>query len=367
MRRIAGGALALAGAAVLLGGCAVSLQSLPKVGGAAPASYPIRAVFADVLNLPADAQVRIGAQVVGEVTAIGTQDFEADLTLAIHDDVRLPAGTTAQVRFDNPLGDEYVLLSEPASGPGPAAGAGGPFLRAGDTIGESRTSTAPSVEDTFGALSLVLNGGGLNQLQVIIHELNATFAGNQPQIRSFLSTIDRAVATVAGGRRAVDAALAAIDRLTRQLSAGRGVIGNSIKALAPAIAVLAGENSQLSRLLGALSNLGSVGTEVARESGQATVADLRDLVPLVQQLSTVTAQLGPDLRDLATFEADAPKLAPGAYLQVSAIVDVLLPAGAYEPSPTTAAGGTGSGAAGGRQAGAAGAAAVAGLLGSGLS
>ena len=60
---------------------------------------------------------------VGQVGTIATRDFQADLTLDIKTSVHLPAGTTAQIRFDNPLGDEYVLLQAPptltaALGPG---------------------------------------------------------------------------------------------------------------------------------------------------------------------------------------------------------------------------------------------------------
>jgi phospholipid/cholesterol/gamma-HCH transport system substrate-binding protein len=349
MRRPAAAAVALAVIPLLLGGCALSLQSLPKVGGGTAGTYPVHAVFTDVLNLPDDAQVRLGAEVVGEVSSIATQDFQADLTLAIHDGVRLASGTTAQVRFDNPLGDEYVLLTAPLGAPSG-------YLPAGGTIAAGQTSTAPSVEDTFGALSLVLNGGGLNQLQVIIRELNATLNGNQPQIRSFLSTIDRAVATVAGGRATVDAALASIERLTSELNAGRQTIAQGIATIAPAIGVLAGENSQISNLIGDLSNLGAIGTEVATTSGADSVQDVKELLPLVQQLQSVSQQIGPDLDDLSKFEAATPKIAPGDYLQVNVIANVLLPSGAFEPSS----------AAGALSAPASGTQALSDLLGSGL-
>ena len=157
--------------AVCLGGCGfhgISLQSLPKLGGVTSATYPIHATFANVLNLPVEGQVRVGPQVVGEVTSISASDFQASVTMRIEKSVTLLQGTTAQVRFDNPLGDEYVLLTAPADTQAPP-------LRPGAQIPESDTGTAPSVEDTLGALSLVLNGGGINQLQTIIHELNNTF------------------------------------------------------------------------------------------------------------------------------------------------------------------------------------------------
>jgi virulence factor Mce-like protein len=326
--------------AVLLGGCALSLQSLPKITTTNGPTYPVHAVFANVLNLPDDAQVRLGAQVIGEVSSISTQNFQADLTLQIDKGVQLPVGTIAQVRFDNPLGDEYVILQEPVS---PAVSTKARFLQSGSLISVNDTSTAPSVEDTFGALSLVLNGGGLNQLQTIIHELNDTFNGNQPQIRSFLTTIDSGVSTVSHGRAVIDAALQSIESLTVRLNAGRGVIANGIATIAPAVGVLASENGQISKLLGELSNLGEIGTKVAQQSGQSSVSDVKALLPVVEQLQSVSSQLGPDLSDLARFEADTPKIAPGDYLQVKVLVNVLLPAGAFEPSPVgTAAGGSGS-------------------------
>ncbi|MFZ0665505.1 MAG: MlaD family protein [Acidimicrobiales bacterium] len=323
--------LCIAIGAVLLSSCALSLQTLPKITGSSGPTYPVRAQFGNVLNLPADAQVRVGAEVIGEVGQISTTDFQADLTLNIKSSVHILQGTTAQIRFDNPLGDEYVLLQAPAVAESGTSGAP-QYLARNALIPVSDTSTAPSVEDTFGALSLVLNGGGLNQLQVIIHELNNTFNGNQPQIRSFLTTIDRAVGSLASGRQAIDHALSSIQNLTTKLNSGRETISNGIDTIAPAIGVLAGENQQIQSLITQLSNLGTIGTQVAQQSGENSVADVKALLPVVQQLESVSAQLGPDLNDLSRFEAESLKVAPGDYLQASVIANVLLPAGAFEPT-----------------------------------
>jgi phospholipid/cholesterol/gamma-HCH transport system substrate-binding protein len=308
------------------------LQSLPKISGVSTGTYPIYAAFSNVLNLPDDAQVRMGAEVVGQVGAISTKNFQADLTLDVEQAVHLPVGTTAQVRFDNPLGDEYVLLQPPTM-PANASRANIRFLSRGARIPESSTGTAPSVEDTFGALSLVLNGGGINQLQTIIGQLNKTFNGNQVPIRSFLTTIDNGVSSLSGGKAAIDGALASISNLSSKLSGGRDTIATGIGTIGPAIGVLASENTQISGLLQQLSNLGAVGSEIAAQSGQNAVVDAHDLLPVVQQLNAVSSQLAPDLSALASFEAETPKIAPGDYLQVNANINVDLPSGAFEPTP----------------------------------
>jgi len=321
--------------AVLLGGCGfrgVSLQSLPKLGGVTGPTYPVYGTFANVLNLPIEGQVRVGPEVVGEITSISVHDFQAMVTMRIEKKVTLLQGTTAQVRFDNPLGDEYVLLTAPADTQAAA-------LHPGAQIPESDTSTAPSVEDTLGALSLVLNGGGINQLQTIIHELNNTFTGNQPQIRSLLGTVDAAVSSLAKGRTALDDFLSSAGSLTRKLNgtggAGAKTIGKGISSIAPAIGVLASENTSLDHLLAALSNLGAVGTQIAQQSGQNGVDDVRALLPLVDQLNGVSQQLAPVLSDVSRFEAEAPKVAPGDYLQVGVVANVILPPGDFAPDVDT--------------------------------
>ena len=329
-RRWAAAALTCA-TALILSSCTLSLQSLPKISGVSTGTYPIYAAFANVLNLPDDAQVRVGAQVVGQVGAISTKNFQADLTLDVDQATHLPVGTTAQVRFDDPLGDEYVLLQPPTI-PGNASRVKIRFLGRGARIPESSTGTAPSVEDTFGALSLVLNGGGINQLQTIVEQLNKTFNGNQVPIRSFLTTIDNGVSSLSGGKAAIDGALASISNLSSKLNGGGATIATGIATIGPAIGVLASENTQISGLLQQLSNLGAVGSEIATQSGQNAVVDTHELLPVVQQLDSVTSQLAPDLSALASFEAETPKIAPGDYLQVNANINVDLPSGEFEPT-----------------------------------
>jgi phospholipid/cholesterol/gamma-HCH transport system substrate-binding protein len=131
---------------------------------------------------------------------------------------------------------------------------------------------------------------------------------------------------------AIDNALVSISNLTNKLNGGGNTIATGISTIAPAIGVLASENQQISGLLTGLSNLGAAGTKIALQSGQNAVADAKDLMPVLQQLDSVSSQLAPDLSALARFEAETPKIAPGDYLQVAAVVNVLLPAGAFEPS-----------------------------------
>lgn len=317
-----------------LAGCGLSFQTLPKVSGGVGPHYTLKATFREVLNLPVNAQVRIGPQVVGEVSSIGTSNFVAQLELDIRNGVQLPVGTTAQVRFDNPLGDQYVLLTLPQQPTGRLLGPGEP-------LAQSDTSSAPSVEDAFGALSTVLNGGGINQLQTVVRELNATFEGNQQQIRDLLGQIDTAVSSLANGRTAVTDALAAIDNLSRQLNAGSSTITAGIDAVAPAVGVLASQNGEISDLLRNFASLSDVANRIVAESGTNSVRGVQSLLPVLDQLVGVKERLGKDLADLATLSAQIKGKAPGDYLQFGLTLNIVLPRDpSTVPPPTSRAAAT---------------------------
>jgi phospholipid/cholesterol/gamma-HCH transport system substrate-binding protein len=302
---------------LLCGGCQLSLQGLPKPGGISGPHYVIKGEFTNVLGLPDGAEVRVGDVEVGRVESITTHDFKAYLDLAIHDDVKLPVGTTAQVRFDTPLGDDFVELTPPAGSPRA-------FLKAGDEITAAATSTAPSVEDTFAALSAVLNGGGIAKLNTIVTEVNKALAGHQQQARRLIENLDATVAQLASHRRDIDRAIVSLRTLTAQLRHGDSEFTAAINAGAPAAHVLASQTAQFTRLLAKISDLSRVTLGVVHASGQTTVRDIRELEPLVQQLVALRALVGPGFTDIAKFAKLLPTAVPGDYLQLNVLVHGVL-------------------------------------------
>lgn len=308
-------------AALALGAssCGISLQSLPKIGGVSGPTYKITATFANVVNLPQNAQVRVGAFAVGFVSSISPKDFKALVAMKVKKNVKLPVGTTAAIHFDTPLGEDFVQLQPPG-----AAGTT-QFLANGSTIPESDTATAPSVEDAFGALGALLNGGGINQLQTIIDQTNLALNGNQPQIRSLLNSLNATVTSFAQNTPSIDNALTAIASLSKLLNQGSGTITRGIADLGPAVGVLGSENGDLTHLLVNLDNLSTVANNIIQASSAGTVHTLRALQPLLDQLTSVQQQLGPALTSLDALEKKTPGVTPGNYLQLAINSTIQLP------------------------------------------
>lgn len=305
-------------AMVTLSSCSLSLQDGPKIGAMTGPSYKIVADFSNVVNLPADAQVRIGSFQVGQVAQIGLHNFQAVVTMKIKQGVKLPTGTTASIAFDTPLGEDYVVLSPPATTAATTYIAGGSTL---PRIG----SPAPSVEDTFAALGTLLNGGGINQLQTIITQTNLALGGNEPQIRAFINNLDATVSSLAGNTPAIDRALNAMAALSRTLNQGSSDITAGLTALGPASQVLANESQDLDALFASLNSLASSANTIINASLTGSIATFQQLTPLLDQLTAVQSQLDPALTAIKSLEAYTPRAIPGDYLQLSINATIGIP------------------------------------------
>ncbi|HEY1571066.1 MAG TPA: MCE family protein [Pseudonocardiaceae bacterium] len=298
-RRVMVAAAVLAGA-VTVAGCGFSgVYDLPLPGGAdlGPHPYQVDARFANVVDLVPQAAVKVNDVPVGRVTRIGlpANGWTADVTMLINGDVHLPANSFAYLQQSSLLGEKYVELSAPTDGS--ATG----VLANGATIPISRTNRSPEVEEVLGALSLLLNGGGINQLHTITVQLNDALRGNEQAVRGFLAQADTLVANLNGQRRNITAALDGLDRLSATLAGRDRQIGNVLDNLSPGLAVLDQQRDQLVGLLDSLNTLSGVAVDTLDKSTQNFAADVRSLAPVLRQLANAGQALPQALQVLLTY------------------------------------------------------------------
>ncbi|WP_201377313.1 MlaD family protein, partial [Mycobacterium intracellulare] len=143
--------------------------TLPGTKGGGPGAYTIQAQMPDVQNLQRNSRVRVNDVTVGNVTNIELQGWHALVTMRIDGDVDLPANAIAAVGQTSLLGSVHVELAAPTGVPPQGK------LRNGSLIRLWSASSYPSTERTLAAVSLLLNGGGLGQLQDITKSLSTAF------------------------------------------------------------------------------------------------------------------------------------------------------------------------------------------------
>ncbi|MCO1594532.1 MCE family protein [Micromonospora sp. RHAY321] len=284
--------------AMLPAGCGLpDLTDLPLPGGAPKGDgYVVIAEFSDVLDLVPQAAVKVDDVTVGSVEKISLAGWTARVTLRIGADVRLPSNVTAAVRQSSLLGEKYVTVAPP-----PTAPASGRLVD-GDLIPLSRTARGAEVEEVLAALGLLLNGGGLAQLKTINQELGAALDGREPAVRDALRQLDTFIGGLDRQKADLVRALDALDRLSGRLDRQKQVLGEAVDSLAPGLTVLAGQRAQLTRALTALDQLGDVGTRVVNRSRDDTLADVRALQPILEQL----ARAGDDLPKSLDFMLSYP-------------------------------------------------------------
>jgi phospholipid/cholesterol/gamma-HCH transport system substrate-binding protein len=305
-------ALVAVGVAALTGCGFKGANSLPLPGGSAGGSvYHVTAIFSDVQDLVPLSAVRVDDVAVGDVTGIDfdPSDNRAHVHMRIKTSVHLPQNAVATLEQTTLLGEKYVAISPPAN----AAPEG--QLRDGDTIAYNSTSDLPDVEEVFGVLSAVLNGGDLQDLQTINVEISKALAGREQAVKGALTQLDHFVSDLNTQRQQIVRALDELDRFSGSLAKQTSTIATALDDLGPGLKVLADNREQFTALLSDLSRFGKIATHIITSSREQTVAGLRDLKPILGHLRAAGTNLPHALELLITypFPRNIDKAVPGDY------------------------------------------------------
>ncbi|MGX1810949.1 MCE family protein [Nocardia sp. NPDC055321] len=327
MTRLATSVAALGiSAATLLSatGCAVTVSSMPmpKPGIGAP-GYTVHASFRDALNLPDRAHVKIGGSDVGVVTNITSTNFIANVEMLIREDIPLPRGTTVELRQATPLGDMFVALALPSEQES------GELLRDGDTIGTDHTATGASVEQLMMSISMLINGGGINQAARITSEMNSMFAGRGPQLAHLITEMTSVITALNQRTGDLDGVLGGLDVLTTELASRKAELGQAADTFPELIGLFNENNQRIVDLLTKVSTTMAALEDFSNTSGEDFVSlfdSIQKLMAGFAQADDLTAMLNGlnQLSPRVVASMRGPTLAVSAtisYLSLGALTD----------------------------------------------
>ena len=329
-------ALACAGALVL-SGCDFDVYSLPLPGGAdlGDDPYTVDVKFRDVLDLVPQSSVKVNDVTVGKVADIEVDGYSAVATLELRDDVELPANALAEIRQTSLLGEKFVSLKPPETG------ASTELLSEGDVIPLERSGRNPEVEEVLGAMSLLLNGGGVAQLKTIAAELNKAFEGRESDVRGVLEQLDTFMAQLDENKEDIVRAIESLNRLAISINEQRGSIELALDEMPEALASIDSQRDNLVKMLRALNDLSAVGTRVISQSKQATIASLTSLDPVLTKLAEAGDSLPKAFQVFLTYPfvdevvgrnpTQARNLHMGDYTNLSVQLDIDLTKGLVIP------------------------------------
>jgi phospholipid/cholesterol/gamma-HCH transport system substrate-binding protein len=268
---------------------------LPGTQGHGAGAYTIQAQLPDVDNLERNSRVRVGDVTVGNVEKVERQGWHALVTMTINADVALPANCTAKMGQTSLFGSKHIELAPPVAVPPQG------ILRAGSVIPLSSGSSFPTTEQTLAAVSSVLNGGGIGQIQDITEALSTAFAGRENDLRSFFTQLDKFVGNLNGQIDDIIAATDSLNNLVRQIADQKPVLDKALQAIPDALAILKDQRNNLAETFDSLGKFSALTADSLQQTKDNLVKELRELGPVLQSLGDAGPALTRSLSSLSTY------------------------------------------------------------------
>jgi len=306
-------------------GCAswrgLNTLSLPGTQGGGPGSFEIQAQMPDISNLQPNARVRVADVTVGTVTKIERQDWHALLTMKLNAGVDMPANATIKLGQTSLLGSLHVELAPPTDAPPQGK------LHNGSLIPLSHGGAFPTVEQTLAALSMVLNGGGLGQVQDITEAFSTAFRGREQDLRSLIQQLDKFTAYVNDQTGDIIAAIDSLNRLAGKLAARQPVLDKALNTIPDALGVLNNERDNLVEAADHLGQFSALTVDTVNQTKENLVKELKQIGPVLESLANAGPSLTRSLGLIPTYpfpNETIEKWQRGDYANLTAIVDLTL-------------------------------------------
>ncbi len=309
VRRALATAAALALGVTGLGACSTTLGDVPLPGtGVSGDTITVEADFAEALNLATGATVKVNGIDSGKVQEVSAEDFAARVEMLVQTKARLREGARARLRYTTPLGELFVDVTNPTSGA---------LLTDGDELGLDETSTAPTVEDALSQASLLVNGGGLGDLQTVTEELNTVLGGREDTARSLLERSRDFLVEANATTADIDRALRSLSSVSVTLQRRERIINRAVREIAPAARVLRQNTPGLTRLLEQVERFSVSANSTVRQTRRQLLQILDDAAPVLQELNANRERYPLSLDRLIRLGTVADNVVPGDYLSIS--------------------------------------------------
>lgn len=296
-------------------GCSTTMRDLPIPGtGVSGDTIRVTAEFDDALNLAQGAPVKVNGVDSGKVSEIVVDDFTAIVTMTVRQDADLRDGATVRLRYTTPLGELFVDVTNPVEGP---------VLADGDRLGLPQTETAPTVEDALASASLLINGGGLGQLQTVAEELNTILGGNERDIKALLRNARTFLTRANATTGSIDRVLTSLDSVSQTLSRREKLINRVVKDIRPAARVLRRATPDLTELLQEVERFSGTANATVKATKKQLLTLLSEVEPVLSELASNRNRMNLMLREITQAGKAAQNVVPGDYLSIGLELDML--------------------------------------------
>lgn len=313
-------------AAVLptMSGCAwrgLNSLRLPGTAGVGPGAFAIEAQMPDVSNLQPNSPVTLNDVPVGTVSKIERQGWHALVGIRLNGDVDLPANSTVTLAQTSLLATLHLEIAPPVGVPPQGK------LKAGSVIPLSSAGAYPDTEQTLTMLSLLLNGGGVGQIQDITQAFSTAFGGREQDLRSLMEQLNKFVMYLNDQKDDIIAATDSLNQLVGKFAAQKPVVDKAIRTIPQALAVLSDQRDNLTEALDQFGKLSALTADSVDKTKASLVQEFQAVGPVLESLANAGPAMTRSLDVLLTYPWIKETLGNwvrGDYANLTAIFDLTL-------------------------------------------
>lgn len=307
---------------------ATTVLALSVAGTDVGRTRTYKAWFTDATGLGEGDSVRIAGVRVGQVESTEiVQRRYAQVTFSLDADRRLPASTTASIKYLNMVGQRFVDLGR---GTGPV----GRSLPAGATIPLRRTTPALDLTQLFNGFQPLMQGLSPAETNRLASSIVQVVQGEGGTVEGLLRTVGSLTTTVAAKDRVIGEVISNLNRVLETVNTRQEGFTDLVETVEELVSGFAGDRKTLGRSADSLGKLSVSTADLFGESREPLKGGIRDLrrvsgtladnAPLVENFLTRTPQKMAAITRIASY---------GSWLNLYLCEARLSGVGTYDGSP----------------------------------
>lgn len=293
------------------------LASACSLPGTIRGSREISAVFDDVGDLVVGHSVQVADVRIGSIVDIElTDDYQAEITMSIKDDVFVPVESRALLRTTSLLGEKFIELRPLDEDP-----MAGTDLVDGDAIAE--TATAPELEFVTEQAVEILGAVVSSDVATLIETGAVGFGGRTTELTSLVEDLSTVSGTLADQTDDLVRIIDALDGTTATLASSSGDLDELLGNLAETATVLADNRDVAIDAIRELTRLARVQNDNVFEPYLAEVdTQIKQVDAILAEVDRNQAQVAELLQWVAGFADQLPKAVADDFAQVFLLAEL---------------------------------------------
>ncbi|MEV4597283.1 MlaD family protein [Amycolatopsis sp. NPDC049253] len=238
------------------------------------------AKFTDASGLQPGDDVRISGVKVGQVDSIDVQQGEqnlADVRFAVDAQYKLPALTTATIKYRNLVGQRYLALGTDVTGGG--------TLADGATIPPERTKPALNLTVLFNGFKPLFQALDPKEVNQLSAEIIQVFQGEGGTITSLLAHTASITTSIAGKDQVIGQVIDNLNQVLTTVNSRGPQLGDLIDQTQRLVSGLAEQRKPIGDAVGALGELTDTTAGLLSDARPAVQEDVKQLGTLSGNLA----------------------------------------------------------------------------------